>query len=200
MNNDSEPKAAWAAGARSAVLDRWTLLSNHVLRAEAQATRRLEVHAGRVVGFEPPSPPTTGVAAWLAPMLLPNVGTVLWTITKAGLLERLPDAGDAGHDATRAVDARITLRVAAPWDAARALAAADAGVFEVHGDERLSADVRWVLDHVRWDVAGDVGRVLPVPLHAPAARVADAVTGGLKRGVQALDAWWPRTGNRPPPR
>ncbi len=82
----------------------------------------------------------------------------------------------------------------------RALAAGDTSVFEVHGDEPLSADLRWVLDHVRWDVAGDVGRVLPQPLQAPAARIADAVAGGLKRGAQALDAWWPRTGERPPPR
>lgn len=192
MSHASEPRSAWSAAARSAVLDRWTLLSNHVLRAEAQATMRLGAHAGRVVAFEPPSQALLGWPAWLASALLPDVGIVRWAITNAGLLERLADAGDPGHDLSRPIDAHVALRAAAPWELARLLALGDASVFEVHGDEALSSEVRWVLDNVRWDLAGDVGRVLPPPLQAPAARVADAVAEGLRRGAQTLDAWWPR--------
>ena len=200
MNHASEPRSAWSAAARSAVLDRWTLLSNHVLRAEPQATTRLSAHAGRVIAFEPPSQGVLGWPAWLASALVPDVGIVRWALSNAGLLERLADVGDPGHDLSRPIDAHVALRPAAPWDVARALALGDASVFDVHGDEAVCAEVRWVLDHVRWDVAGDVGRVLPQPLQAPAARVADVMAEGFRRGARTLDAWWPRPGEQPPPR
>ncbi len=124
---------------------------------------------------------------------------VIWQITAAGLLERAPDAKPG--DVVLPADARVTWRTGSLLSAARALAAGDASVFDVQGDDPLAADVRWVLDNVRWDVAADVGRVLPGPLQAPAARAAEVLAQGMKRGAQALEAWWPRTPvERPPQR
>jgi ubiquinone biosynthesis protein UbiJ len=202
MNHAFESSAAWVGAARSAVLDRWTLLCNHVLRSEPQATARLSAHAGRVLCLELSAPALSNVPWWL-PRLGPDVGPVWWTVTAAGLLERTAASSAAvpGFDAQgRRADVRVGLRSSSPLDHARAIATGDVGLFDVQGDEALAADVRWVLDHVRWDVAGDIGRVLPQALQAPAARVADAVSQGLRSGARAIDAWWPRSGHRSSPR
>jgi hypothetical protein len=193
------------------------------LRSEPQATARLSAHAGRVLCLELSAPVLSNAPSWL-PRLGPDVGPVWWTVTAAGLLERTADG--TGDDASRsaapepAVDAaaassaaapgvdaqgrradvRVGLRSSSPLDHARAFATGDVGLFDVQGDEALAADVRWVLDHVRWDVAGDLGRVLPQALQAPAARLADAVSQGLRSGARAIDAWWPRSGDRSSPR
>ncbi len=211
MNHASESRARWTDAASSAVFDRWTLLCNHVLRSEPRATERLAVHAGRTLCFDPAVPRSAPAAPSWLPNLMPDVGPAWWTVTKAGLLERLPTepaaqplAGvESGADGTQPepgtpprADVRIGLRAASPWDHARAFATGDVGVFEVQGDGPVAADVRWILDNVRWDIAGDVGRVMPAPLQAPAAKLADAVANGLRSGARTLDAWWPRSGDR----
>jgi ubiquinone biosynthesis protein UbiJ len=201
MNATSASGPRWTHAARAAVLDRWTLLCNHVLRAEPRATERLAAHAGRVIRFEA-SPPSS-VPSWLPTAKL-GLGPVWWSVTKAGMLERLPDedtgasvggspAADGAASQSRSqVDVTITLRAATPLQHARAFATGDAGVFEVQGDTAVVADVRWILDNVRWDVAGDVERMLPQPLQAPAASLAGVVAGGLRSGARAIDTWWPR--------
>ena len=59
-----------------AVMERLTLIANHVLSSESGATARLLPHAGKSVALELPG--------W--PSLLPPVPPLAWRITPAGLL------------------------------------------------------------------------------------------------------------------
>ncbi|MFO1287158.1 MAG: hypothetical protein U1F49_11870 [Rubrivivax sp.] len=59
------------------VLERLTLLLNHVLRAEPAASARLAAHSGRTFSMQ--------LANW--PPLLPVPPALAWRVTPAGLLE-----------------------------------------------------------------------------------------------------------------
>jgi ubiquinone biosynthesis protein UbiJ len=81
-----------------AVLERLTLLLNHVLGGETVATQRLLPHAGKVVQLE--------LTAW--PSLLPPPPLLAWRVTPAGLLEwcgpdprAAPNCGCAWQPPTR---------------------------------------------------------------------------------------------------
>jgi hypothetical protein len=80
------------------VLERFTLLANHVLASEPVATQRLAPHAGKSISI-----------AWRGwPSLLPPPLPVSWTITPAGLLDwrGLPPDGVApAAELTMTIDA-----------------------------------------------------------------------------------------------
>ncbi len=194
---------AWSAAARDATLDRWTLMCNHVLRSEPLATGRLAAHAGEVIVLTLPSlSAVLPLPEWLRTRTdgasEPKSDEVCWLISKAGLLDRVsePGAGSMAGGTASAVGARIKVQGASPLAAARALATGDTGVIDVQGDSdhtALVSDLRWVLDNVRWDMAADVGRVVPAPLQGAAVQAAGLLTRGLQRGARAMDAWWPKS-------
>lgn len=174
-------------------LDRITLAANHVLAAEPQAVARLKSHAGRVVdggGLLPVLWPA-GVSS-LAGVDMTS-WAARWRITPAGLLDRLPVEGDPLGAPAPAADVVVAAATRSMTALLRAMAAHDFTPIEVHGDAAMVADVRWVIENVRWDYAGDLQRVLPSPVGMPVARAAEALVAGARRGVQALDAIWPRS-------
>lgn len=162
-----------------AVMERVTLLVNHVLGAEAVATDRLMPHAGKTLQLQ--------LDDW--PRLLPPVPPLAWQVTPAGLLEWLVD-GPAVPT--------LTLRVAADNPAllvARVVGGQTPAV-DLAGDAQLAGDVNWLMQNLRWDIAADLERVFPPVLAQALHRSGSALAGGVKAAVQGLDAlkdrWRPR--------
>ncbi|MBL8289448.1 MAG: hypothetical protein JNL85_15820 [Rubrivivax sp.] len=156
------------------VLERLTLLLNHVLRSEPAASARLAPHSGRTVAVQ--------LSDW--PPLLPAPPALAWRVTPAGLLEwcGVPGA-DAG--ASSASDLRIDVDASNPaLLLARAMAGERPSV-QVDGDAAFAADIGWLIANLRWDIAGDLERLFgPV-----AAYQLQQLGRWLGRGLRgALDA------------
>ncbi|MFG5408261.1 hypothetical protein ABXN37_09225 [Piscinibacter sakaiensis] len=118
--------------AAPAVLQRLTLLINHVLASETAATHRLRGHAGRRLAVR--------LGDW--PELLPDPPPLVFAITPAGLLDWLAD-----------LQVRIDAR-----NPALALLQGLGGQrprIEVSGDAALAADVSWLFENLRWDLEDD---------------------------------------------
>lgn len=164
-----------------AVMQRVTLLLNHVLAAEPAAVQRLLPHRGKAVRLE--------VTAW--PSLLPPPPMLLWRITPAGLLEWESPDSVAG--------AELSLRVEAPNPAllASRLLAGERPPVDVSGDAALAGDVDWLIQNLRWDLAGDLERVFPAPVAAGLVRAGTMLSQGLRAAVQGLGGLRDRWPGRP---
>lgn len=152
-----------------AALQRLTLLVNHVLAAEPAAMQRLLPHSGKCLRVE--------LTDW--PSLLPVPPVLAFRVTPAGLLESSDSERAAG-------DADLQLRIAAPNPALLMLrlAAGDRPAVEVQGDAQFAADVNWLAENLRWDLEGDLARVIgPLPARQAAA-LGSALAAGLRRWVQ----------------
>lgn len=152
-----------------AVLQRLTLLLNHVLSAEPVATQRLCQHAGRCLQVE--------LTDW--PARLPALPGLVFRVTPAGLLEW------CGDEAPGAAAADLLLRIDAanPALLLARLAAGERPTVEVQGDAQCAADVHWLVDNLRWDIEGDLARWLgPLPARQ-LARLGAALAAGLRRRV-----------------
>jgi len=154
-------------------MERLTLVVNHVLGTDAEATRRLAMHQGRSVAVV-----SAGWPAWLPPP-----PSLAFRITAAGLIEW---CGLSGVDAP---DLRVQVDVSQPARLAAQVLAGETPALQIEGDEGLGADVGWVLDNVRWDVGADLERLFgPAPaqaLHSMGRWLARGLSAGLK-GVGGL--------------
>jgi ubiquinone biosynthesis accessory factor UbiJ len=141
-----------------ALMARVTLLCNHVLASETVATARLLPHAGKSLRVL-----WAGVPAWLPPP-----PPMSWTITPAGLLEWRGMQVD---------EADLTLRLdgSRPDKLLSQMLSGAAPEAVVEGDAALAADVAWLMQNLRWDIAADLERVFPA-----------AVAQGLTQALQAL--------------
>lgn len=160
-----------------AVMERLTLLANHVIAAEPAAAERLAPHVGKSVQLE--------AAQW--PSLLPSLPVLAWRITPAGLLEW------AGSSPTTPPELTVRLMADNPALLAARLFAGEAPPAEIIGDAHLAGDVNWLMQNLRWDVAGDLERVFPAPvaglLHRAGRGVAVALRTALQ-GVETLRDRW----------
>lgn len=132
--------------AAPAVMQRITLLLNHVLASELAATHRLKSHAGRRIALR--------LDGW--PALLPALPPLAFLVTPAGLLEWEGAEADAAPPA----DLQVTVDASNP---ALMLVQGLAGQrprIEVAGDATLAADVNWLFENLRWDVQDDLARVV----------------------------------------
>lgn len=160
-------------------LARTTLLINHVLSAEPEATRRLQGQVGRSIAL-----------AWRAwPGFLPPPPQPLWAISPAGLLdldEALlaaqaeglpPEAGDATLTVT--LDAADLMRWVTTGMPGRA-------PMDIRGDAALAAEVSWLADNLRWDIEDDLARLIgDAPAHT-LARFGRTLAEGLRSFLQRL--------------
>jgi ubiquinone biosynthesis accessory factor UbiJ len=153
-----------------ALMERATLLANHVLASEPVATARLQAHVGKsmqviwqgVPAFLPPPPP------------------MCWRITPAGLLEWRADAGAT----------ELVLRVDASQPA-QLVGAVLAGAFpeaSIEGDAALATDVGWLTQNLRWDLAADLERVFPSPVVQGLTQAGAMAARALR---SALSRWKP---------
>ncbi len=158
-----------------ATMDRLTLVVNHVLGGEPQATARLLPHAGRSVVLI--------AEGW--PALLPPAPPMSFRITPAGLLEW---CGMAGVDAP---DLRLHLNAADPARLAVQMLSGQTPAVRVEGDAQLATDIGWLLDNLRWDVEADLERLFgPMAAHS-IHQLGSGVGAGLRaalRGAGALAA------------
>ena len=155
-----------------ALLQRLTLLVNHLLAAEPAAVQRLLAHDGKRLHVE--------LTDW--PSLLPAPPVAAFRITPAGMLEWCGEGGSG--DAT---PAELQLRIAAanPALLMARLAAGERPEVGVQGEAQFAADVQWLADNLRWDLEGDLARVVgPLP-----ARQLTSLGAAL---AAALRRWVPR--------
>lgn len=153
-----------------AVTERLTLLTNHLLQAEPEAQRRLHGHVGKSLRLE--------LEGW--PALLPPPPPLSWRVTPAGLLE------SCGPAAADPVELRVSVRLAGPLQLAGELLAGRQPPVEVSGDAQFAGEVDWLVQNLRWDMAGDLERLLPPPAAALALQAARTLGGGLRAAVQLL--------------
>ena len=171
--------------ATTAAMERFVLLANHVIASEEAAVRRLAPHAGRSIRVE--------LTGW--PSLLPALPSLVFGITRAGLLEW--SAAEAPEAAA------LELRVDASRPAHQLMEAASGRrpAVEVSGDAALAADVSWLMDNLRWDIQDDLARVIGEGPARELARVGAMVANGLRESVAMLarvpDRWRRRDGHHP---
>ena len=153
-----------------AVLQRLTLLANHVLAAEPAAVQRLQAHVGKRLCVE--------LADW--PALLPALPAALFQVTPAGLLEWCADsAGEAP------AELQLSIAAANPaWLMAR-LAAGERPEVKVQGEAQFAADMHWLAENLRWDIEADLARVLGTLPARQLASVGAALAAALRRWAPA---------------
>ncbi len=162
-----------------AVLERLTLALNHVLRAEPAAVERLQPHAGRALGMQ--------LSGW--PALLPPPPTLAWRVTPAGLLEWCgsPADGIPGGASPEAA-LRITVDARNPASLLARALAGERPTVQVEGDAVFAADIGWLLQNLRWDVAADLERLFGPVLAHQLHQVGRALARGLRGALDALAA------------
>jgi ubiquinone biosynthesis accessory factor UbiJ len=149
-------------------LQRLTLLINHLLSAEPVAAKRLLPHTGKLLRVE--------LADW--PSLLPAPPVAAFRVTPAGLLEWC-----AEDDTPQAAELQLRIAAANPALLMVRLAVGERPDVVVQGDAQFAADVNWLADNLRWDLEGDLARMLgPVPARQLASMGA-ALADGLRRWV-----------------
>jgi ubiquinone biosynthesis accessory factor UbiJ len=120
------------------------LLINHVLSREPAATQRLRPHAGRLLRVELVD----------APGWMPTPPPMAVTITPAGLFEAEVDPAALEPD----LSLRVSMPTPAQWlDVAGGQAAP---AVRIDGAADLAADMHWLVDHVRWDIEGDLAQTI----------------------------------------
>jgi ubiquinone biosynthesis protein UbiJ len=151
-----------------AAMGRLTLVLNHVLAAEPVATERLLPHAGRRILLQP--------QAW--PALLPPLPVLVFAITPAGLLEWAGAAPEATADLTLRFDASNPALLVANT------LSGSTPVVDIDGDSRLAADVNWLMQNLRWDVAADLERVFPPAAAHQMVRLGGMLTRAVRAALQ----------------
>ncbi len=151
-----------------AVMDRLTLVINHVLSSESVATDRLKVHAGKSVELLP--------EGW--PSLLPPPPVLAFRISPAGLLEW------DGPERRGAADLALRIDTSNPVGMVSRALAGEMPAVDIDGDALLAGDVNWLLQNLRWDVGADLERMFG-PLAGPQLhRLGSALAGALRAAVQ----------------
>ncbi|MEO8123447.1 MAG: hypothetical protein ABI633_05305 [Burkholderiales bacterium] len=172
---------ALASSFGSSVAERLTLLVNHVLAAEAVATRRLRAHSGRSLRLQ--------LDGW--PALLPPLPDLVFRVTPAGLLEW------CGADAPQVVDLQLRLDASNPALLLARFAAGEQPKVDVQGDAQFAADLSWLMDNLRWDVQDDLERLVgKAPAHE-IARIGSALAVGLRQALRTLSGWAARKPSSP---
>ena len=156
-----------------ALMDRLTLVANHVVAAEPAAMARLRPHQGRQI--------EVALANW--PSLLPAPLALAFRITPAGLLEWCGPEPLAQADLHMRVDAANPAALAA-----QALTGQSPSV-AIDGDAALAADVNWLVQNLRWDGEADLERLFGPALAQPLAGLGRALARGLAAAVQGASVF-----------
>lgn len=161
------------------VLERVTLLLNHVLAAEPEAMARLRPYAGRSIHFVWDGRPT-----WL-PAWVPSPPEARWGVDAAGLLDLLPADAPFGDEG----GLRVGLDGRALLDWGLTPGGAAAGVappMDVQGDAGFASALSWLAQNVRWDIEDDLARVVGDRPARLLAQAGGTLAAGLRRLAASL--------------
>ena len=153
-----------------AVVERLTLLVNHVLSSEPVATQRMRAHAGRVIGLQ--------FEGWPAP--LPPLPATAFRVTKAGLLEW------CGAEVPAEPDLRVSIDASNPALSMAQVLGGTHPQVDVAGDAAFATDLNWLFDNLRWDVQDDLARVVGQAPAREIARVAGGIAAGMREAAKAV--------------
>ena len=128
---------------QGAVMERATLLANHVLSSEPAAMDRLRPHSGKTVEVE--------FGGW--PALLPRLPVLAFRITPAGLIEWL------GEKPLESPALHLDVDASNPALAFVQVFGGTRPKVRVTGSADFAADVDWLIDNLRWDVQDDLARL-----------------------------------------
>lgn len=148
--------------------ERLTLVINHVLNAETTATEKLRPHAGRTLALE--------VTAW--PSVLPQPPVLAWRISRAGLLEWC-----SAETMPLPPDLNVRLEASNPAAVLLRALSGQAPPVQIEGDAQLAADVNWLLQNLRWDVAADLERLFGPVVAQQLYTIGRAVARALRSAV-----------------
>jgi len=151
-----------------ALAERLTLVINHVLSGERVAVERLRPHAGRTLVLT--------LAGW--PGLLPPPPALAWRVTPAGLLDW------CGAVAVDAPDLAAQIDASNPALLLARMLGGVAPAVQIEGDAVLAGDVNWLLQNVRWDVAGDLERLFGPVVAQQLHQAGRMVAGGLRTALR----------------
>lgn len=136
--------------------ERMILVVNHVLSSEPVALQRLRPHAGARLRVVPDGWPR------LLSMVLPPPAPLEVTVTPAGLLELCPMLEPGDDAATPQLE--VVVDSHDPLGLVSRVLAGGTPSLQLAGDAQLAADVNWLAENLRWDVAADIERLFgPVP-------------------------------------
>ena len=164
-----------------AVMQRLVLVINHVLSAEPAATRRLQAHAQQVICVQ--------MDHW--PALLPAPPVLAFRLTPAGMLEWCGDAGGPPQP-----DLLVRVQAGNPLALVARSLGGDRPSVDIEGNAQLAADVNWLLQNLRWDVAADLERSFGPAVAYPLHRLGSALANGLRSAMAGANGLNPRS--RPP--
>lgn len=165
-----------------ALVERLTLVLNHVLGSEAVATEKLRPHAGRTLSLT--------LQHW--PSLLPPAPVLAWRITPAGLLEW------CGPEGAPQPDLHVRLDAANP---ALLLARTVGGTpppVQIEGDAQLAGDVNWLIQNLRWDVAADLERLFGAGPAQTLQHAGVSLAAALRTGLKSVAELGQRLRSRGP--
>jgi ubiquinone biosynthesis protein UbiJ len=176
---------ALRALAEPAVMERLTLLVNHVLASEPVAADHLRAHAGRIILLQ--------FNDW--PKLLPALPGMAFRVTPAALVEW------CGPEPVADADLRVAIDASNP---ALALVNALGGKrprIEVAGDAAFAGDVNWLFDNLRWDLQDDLARIVGQAPARELSRLGTMLADGLRAALDGLSGLAGRSrGAGQPPR
>jgi len=153
------------------VLERLTLVVNHVLAAEPVAQDRLKPHAGRALVLH--------LDGW--PALLPPAPPLAWRITPAGLLEW------CGLQGAPAAELQLHLDASNPALLMVQVLAGERPALRIEGDAQLAADVGWLTQNLRWDAAADLERFFGPVVAQQIAQIGRMLAAGLRSALGAVE-------------
>jgi ubiquinone biosynthesis accessory factor UbiJ len=151
-----------------ALMERLTLVINHVLSSESVATDRLKAHAGRCVELQ--------LGGW--PSLLPPPPVLAFRISPAGLLEW------DGPERRGAADLTLRVDTSNPVQMMSRVLSGELPAVDIDGDALLAGDVNWLLQNLRWDVGADLERLFGPLAGAQLHRLGSALAAGLRTALQ----------------
>jgi ubiquinone biosynthesis protein UbiJ len=152
-----------------------------VLNSESVATERLRPHAGRTVALT--------LSGW--PRLLPPPPALAWRVTPAGLFEWCGAQGEPAPDLAVVLDASNPALLMA-----RTLGGEQPAV-QIDGDAQLAADVNWLMQNLRWDVAADLERLFGPLVAQQLSQIGRMVASGVRAAVKGASGLASRLRPRP---
>jgi ubiquinone biosynthesis accessory factor UbiJ len=154
--------------AAGAVMERITLVINHVIAAEPLAQQRLVRHTGRCLALR-----FEGGPSWVP--FLPE--SIAFRITPAGLLEW---CGPSSADVPAEPDLRVVMDASKPLSTLGKTLMGERPAFQIAGDGAFASDVSWLIDNVRWDVEDDLARITGPMAARQIVRVGQALAQALR--------------------